>query len=379
MPDRQTVTIIGAGLIGGSLAAALHRASPPRHVVCIDRTEAMPGILKANVADEVVPLAGAAPHIGASKLIVLATPVDVILDLLSDLAPLLAPGTVVTDVGSTKDAICSRAAEVLPKGVHFVGGHPMAGAARGGVAAADPRLFRARPWVLCPSSASGDAAWLGVLDLVEAVGALPLAMAPREHDEVLAMTSHVPQLLAIALFHAAMAADAEHGLLGLLGGGAFRDMTRVAASPWPVWRGILASNREPVRVALDRLQGSLDAVRSALDNDALETLWQPVAAARRALAPDERPPRRRGEFRALVDRCDSDLLAALGERLQAVRRIGALKQEVGAVVLDPVREAQLLARWRTWGRESGVPPELLEPLFATIVGHSRKAQAVPPG
>jgi chorismate mutase len=258
--------------------------------------------------------------------------------------------------------------------VHFLGGHPLAGAERSGIAAADHRLFRGTPWVLCPETDTPEAAWLGMLDLLEEVGALPVAMGAGEHDELLAATSHVPQLVALALVHAATSLDASHGLLGLVAGPTFREMTRVAASPWEVWQGILATNRVAVLAALERLETSLATLRRAMEADDLGQLWHDVAAARGSLPGGGPAPRRQADLRAVVDRCDARLLATLGERFRAVEAIGALKQATGRAVLDSAREARLLERWRQWGSQEGVPETLLEPLFASVVSTSRRVQ-----
>ncbi|HPC83356.1 MAG TPA: prephenate dehydrogenase/arogenate dehydrogenase family protein [Thermoanaerobaculaceae bacterium] len=376
MPD-ETIVIIGCGLVGGSLGAALRRARPQARVVGVDLACHLAAITRAGAADVAVELAEAGPHLVSSRLVILATPVDTILELLPSLAPRLAPGTLLTDVGSAKVAICARAREVVPPGVAFVGGHPLAGSERSGVGAIDPRLFRNRPYVLCPLPDLPERHWLALLDLVRDLGAVPLTLEPSEHDELLAATSHVPQLVALALMALARNADATHGLLSALAGPALREMTRVAGSAWEVWSGILATNRRPVLDALDQLQTVLGELRQALAEDTLEPRWRELAAARRALDERPRPAGRQHALRAVIDHCDTALLAALARRLDAVRAIGALKREVGAAVLDPGREARLIELWRRMASEEEVPVELWEPVLNTILGHSRRTQAGP--
>jgi prephenate dehydrogenase len=376
MSDDTTV-VVGCGLIGGSLGAALRRARPHQRVVGVDLPGHLDAVIRAGAADEAVALADAGPHLATSRLVILASPVDAILDLLPAIAPRLAPGTLVTDVGSTKTAICARAAKVLPAHVAFVGGHPLAGSERSGTGAIDLRLFRNRPYVLCPPTGLREKPWLAALDLVHDLGAVPLALDPIEHDELLATTSHVPQLVALALMGLAQRTDATHGLLPVVAGPAYREMTRVAASAWEVWTGILATNRAPVLAALDRLQDVIGELRQALAADTLEPLWQELVAARRTLDQQPRPTGRQHALREVVDRCDTTLLATLGRRLHAVRAIGALKRQLGASVLDAGREARLAELWRTWASEEGVPCELWEPLLTTILGHSRMTQSCP--
>ena len=370
-----TTVIVGCGVIGGSLAAALRRARPHERVVGVDLPDRLAALTRTGAVDEAVTFGEADPHLAETRLVILAAPVDAILDLLPAVAPRLAPGTLVTDVGSTKALICARASEVLPAKAAFVGGHPLAGSERCGVGAIDPRLFRGRPYVLCPPTDVHEEHWLTVLDLVRDLGATPLALEPCEHDQVLAATSHVPQLVALALMTLARDADATHGVLPTVAGPAFREMTRVAGSAWEVWSGILATNRAPVLDALDRLQAAIGELRQALAADTLEPLWRELSAARRALDQQPRPTGRQHALRAVVDRCDTTLLATLGRRLHAVRGIGALKREAGAQVLDASREARLTELWRSWASEEGVPPELWEPLLTTILGHSRMTQA----
>lgn len=374
MPENLTV-IIGCGLIGGSLGVALRSARPGEHVVAVDLPPRLDAIVRTGVADEAIPLAEAGRVLSESRLVILATPVDAMLELLPAIAPHLAPGTLVTDVGSTKVALCARAHEVLPRHVAFVGGHPLAGSERSGPGAAHPRLFRDRPYFLCPPADLGEEHWLAVLALVADVGAIPLVLDPAEHDELLAATSHILQLVALALVASARRADATHGLLPSAAGPAFREMTRVAASPWEVWNGILATNRGPVLAALERLQAALAEVREALAAGTLEPLWRDLAGVRRGLDEQPQPAGRQQVLRAAIDRCDTVLLSALGRRLGAVRAIGALKRESGAEVLDAGREARLAERWRRWAGEEGVPAELWQPLLATILGHSRRTQA----
>ena len=242
------VAIIGLGLIGGSLARALTREG--WSVVGVDRAEV---VRRARAARA---LAAGSADVAAAldvRLIVLAAPPRANLALLRRLAPRLAPGTVVTDLGSVKRPICRLAHEL---GVEsFVGGHPMAGRERSGWDASHADLFRDHPWIVATDDAKRSAL-TSVLRMVRATGARPHRMSAEEHDRTVAFLSHVPQLVAWALEAAAKGDDVAARHLALAGPG-FRDMTRLARSPRPLWREILGQNRGEVARALAALARAL--------------------------------------------------------------------------------------------------------------------------
>jgi prephenate dehydrogenase len=163
------------------------------------------------------------------------------------------PGLVVTDVGSVKQPICAAAARLGLRG--FVGGHPLAGTERSGFDASSATLFAGRSWMLTPGPGGKRAARV-VAALARAAGARPVRLLPAEHDRVVAFLSHVPQLVAWALFDA-VHADAVGGRHLDIAGPGFRDMTRLARSPRPLWRQILAQNRTEVRRALNAFRRAL--------------------------------------------------------------------------------------------------------------------------
>jgi prephenate dehydrogenase len=258
--------------------------------------------------------------------------------------------------------------------VHFVGGHPIAGLETSGVEAADPLLFNERVYMLCPDQETPPEALLAVLDIVDDLSAVPVTIEPEEHDRILAVVSHVPQLLAIALVHAALEDDGTHGLLDTIAGPGFLGLTRVAASDFEVWRSILETNLPAIRRGLDRLEASLAAVRSSLGSEELGALWQTVSSRRRKMSVDTLPRPRKPELRQLVDRYDEQILKALGNRLKVVRKIGAIKQSAEMPVGDPDRERNLMRTRLEWARALDVPEEVAEELFQVIVKHGRKAQ-----
>jgi prephenate dehydratase/prephenate dehydrogenase/chorismate mutase len=328
-----------------------------------------------QIGDAVAPLDEAAARLPAASLVVLAGPVTAIADGVAGLAPHLRPGTIVTDVGSVKTDITRRAWAAMPSGVWFIGGHPIAGSDHAGAENADALLFNARPYLLCPSPATPPEALLRLIGVVEDLGAAPIAIEPEEHDRLLAAVSHAPQLLAIALMDAALAADRTHGLLARVAGRGFLDATRIAASEYEVWRGILDLNREAVAEALDRVAASLAEVRRIFATGDLEPLWNRASEQRRRMAPESARRPRRAELRQLIDRCDEDLLRAVGARLRAVRRIGREKAKRDSPVFDPERERLLLEQRLAWARAADVPPDLAQALFVVLLDASRRMQA----
>jgi prephenate dehydrogenase len=249
------VAIAGLGLIGGSLARAL--VARGHEVRGVDGPPALRRARAAGAIDKGVATVEAAAR--GTDLVVLAAPPRVNLALLRRLAPLCRAGLAVTDVGSVKVPIEKEARRL---GLAcFVGGHPIAGSEGSGFDASSATLFRGHAWVLTPS-ADADALRL-VHRLVRAVGAQPFLLDAAEHDRTLAFLSHVPQIVSWALYEAAVRDPVARRGLGLAGPG-FRDMTRLARSPRPLWRDILGQNRAEVARALRAFEAALVRSRRSL-------------------------------------------------------------------------------------------------------------------
>jgi prephenate dehydrogenase len=270
--DVEQLTICGVGLIGGSLALAARRAGV-RQIVGI---ELNPLAQPANVVDSWVDAADAnavTEALSKAQLTVLAVPVGVSLQLLPRA---LAGASVVTDCGSTKRAIVERAAAEKHRS-RFVPGHPMAGHPEGGVANARADLFAGRRWILCTEGADADAVAL-VEGLVRALGAEPVLLDAEAHDRAVALTSHVPQLMASAL--AVLSAEQDAGAAA---GPAFASATRVAGGAESMWRDIFETNPDAVASALKRLGSELDAVAKGLEQGDARQALELLARARRVL------------------------------------------------------------------------------------------------
>lgn len=271
----NTVAIAGVGLIGGSFALALRKAGFTGRILGVSSRRTLREALELGVIDEAADLAGAAAR---ADLLFLAQPILRILDTLDALRPLIREGCLVTDAGSTKALIAARGAAALGER-RFLGGHPMAGKESRGCAAADADLFRGRRWVLtpaCPEQMETPA----VMELrrwLEAIGALPLVMAPAEHDAIVAFTSHLPQLVSTALA-AALAREVDPDRAARVSGPGLLDTTRLALSPYDVWADILATNQAPVERALDALLDVLGALRAGLTAESTGELFSRAAA-----------------------------------------------------------------------------------------------------
>lgn len=380
------ITIIGCGLIGGSLGLALKRRRAGRHVItCLDLPERIPAIKEAGVAD-IVGSSGSggsddngnpndfAALIPESDLVVVATPVQFVPETLAKLKPFLRENTIVTDVGSTKGKIMAEAPGLLPSGVHFIGGHPMAGAERSGVEAADPLLFSDRVYALCPYPDTPPEALLTMIELVESLGAVPVTIEPEEHDRVVAMVSHLPHFIAVALMHAAMTGDAEHGMMEQMAGRGFLDMTRLAAANYAMWQGIMETNATAIGEAMERFNRSLALITETMTGPDGEAIWENAAQKRRTMTPETRVRSRRQDLRTVIDRQDKLLMSVLARRFDAVRKIGKLKMHQAAPVVDPDRERRMMVERRDWGKSLSLPEEMIDELFAVILKHSSLVQ-----
>jgi prephenate dehydrogenase len=256
--DFRRIAIVGLGLMGGSLAFAARRRFPDATIVGIDRDDVVTAARQLGALSHGT---SALDGVAGADLVVLAAPVVANIETLGRLPELLSGPAIVTDLGSTKRATL-HAARALPPALQFLGGHPLAGAARGGIEASRADLFERRSWVLTPSLTTPREVVARLGAFVRALGAIPLELDADTHDHVLAFTSHLPQLTASALMQVVGEAVGEAGLQ--FSGGGLADTTRVASSPARIWTDICQTNADELVPALDRLIDSLQAVRRDL-------------------------------------------------------------------------------------------------------------------
>jgi prephenate dehydrogenase len=257
------ITIIGAGLIGGSLALAARRAALCEKVTGWNGGHSLDDALALGVIDTAEESFERGQTCRAD-LIYLAAPVGAIIDFLRSRGRLLKRGAIVTDAGSTKREICRAARESLPDDVFFVGGHPMAGSQKGGVEFADADLFKGAAYAI--TTGSRAEAVERVIEMVKAIGSRPTLLTAEAHDRVVACVSHAPQLLSTAL---ALAAGREAETLA---GRGLEDMTRLAASRWEVWRDICATNADEMEKALGELIDQIQWLHQAVAEKRFEDI-----------------------------------------------------------------------------------------------------------
>jgi prephenate dehydrogenase len=201
--------------------------------------------------------------VAGADIVILATPVRTIVDMIGELSAFLWPGTLVLDMGSTKSAICAAMA-CLPAGIQPIGGHPMTGKEQAGFGAAEPGLYRDAPWILSPLPRTSPAALALATELVQAVGARPIVLEPQRHDRLVASISHLPFLLASALVHTVADMGDDDPMVWDLAAGGFRDTSRVAASDIRMFMDILTTNRDAVLAQIDCFDAHLHELRSLL-------------------------------------------------------------------------------------------------------------------
>ena len=290
-PDQafRRIAVVGFGLVGASFAAAVRAAYPDTRVLAVDIDERT----LAEAVERGWATDGALPDDPAFErsvgdgcdLVVLATPVGAAERYFEDLARWGYRG-IVTDTASTKARITALAERVLPHPENFVPGHPMAGSEVNGIEGARPDLFKGAHWILCPDADTPAEHFPRLHELVTSIGARVIALPREDHDEAVAVVSHVPHIMASSLVQlASRHADDQQALMRLAAGG-FKDSTRIAAGSPELWCGIAFDNKDALSDGLDEIQGIIGAFADALASDdraSLTALLADAAAARRAL------------------------------------------------------------------------------------------------
>jgi prephenate dehydrogenase len=270
----DTLTIVGVGLIGGSIGLAAKQRGLARRVLGVGhRQSSLDQAVARGAVDEI-----SLNHLEAvprADVAVFCTPVDLIGEQILSAAPLCKPGTLVTDAGSTKAELVRTIEGRLPPNIHFVGSHPLAGSEKRGSEHARGDLFEGKLTIVTQTAETDGGTLDRTVEFWQALGSQVVVMDPEAHDRALALTSHLPHLVASALVSILTPRASELTASG------FRDTTRIAAGDASLWTGILLQNREPLLAALDRLDASLAQFRHALETLDRPTLNHLLTQAKR--------------------------------------------------------------------------------------------------
>jgi len=268
----RQITIIGTGLIGGSFALAARKSGFLGKIVGSDRENVLLRARDFGAIDDTI--VSPEEAVKGSDLVVLATPVGSIIDLIERIGPLVSPDALITDVGSTKSEIMDRAQSVFGSEVsnRFLPGHPMAGKEHGGVEHADAHLFQDAVWLLTPfpdqeieSSKSAK-----FVRLLEKIGTRVVLFDAAEHDRLCALVSHLPQMISTAFASTLVDEIGDDPQANAIGGRALREMTRIARSPYSMWRDIALTNTKNIQDALLKLEQKMAHIRENLRTRELE-------------------------------------------------------------------------------------------------------------
>ncbi len=284
----KRVVIIGVGLIGGSLGLALKRKGFTGTLIGVDHPHILDIARQRHIIDEAVPKERASQATSSADLIFLCTPISDILRLIQTMGADVRPGALITDVGSTKRRIAEMANLYLPSHCDFIGGHPMAGSESNGVEAADPFLFENTTYVLAPSKPINEAKRKGFGELIEMTGAKVLLISPLLHDEIAAAVSHLPQMAAIALMSLAARRQKESSHFLKMAAGGFRDMTRIASSPFGIWEDILKTNSDMIETYIDAYVEELQKLKATIQAESMANLFDTSAKNRLSIPKDTR-------------------------------------------------------------------------------------------
>jgi cyclohexadieny/prephenate dehydrogenase len=282
----ERVAFIGIGLIGASMALAMRRAGLVGTMIAVARRpKTRKTALDLKIVDEVTK--DYAKAVQGADLVVIATPVGTNAEIAKAISKHLKPGAIVTDVGSVKQAVVEAIAPHLPKNVHFVPGHPIAGTEHSGPEAGFAELFEKRWTILTPTPKTSPKATAKIEKLWSTIGARVARMEPEHHDRVLAITSHLPHLIAYTIVGTAtdLGGDLKQEIIQYSASG-FRDFTRIAASDPVMWRDIFLNNRDAVLEILQRFTEDLTAMQRVIrkgDGQMLEDSFARTRAIRRGI------------------------------------------------------------------------------------------------
>jgi len=270
--SNKKITIVGLGLIGGSLAKALYEKAGIRNILAVDRNrDYINKALKDGIIREGYDSFD--QNIWNSDIIFVCTPVKQAIDHIGKIAENVGPDTIVTDVGSTKGEILEYV-NSLKSPPCFIGGHPMAGSEKAGYFASSSHLFENAYYILCPSRTCSTRALELMKSITESIGALPLVLDHKQHDQIAGCVSHVPHVVAAALVN--LVKTMEHGsnYMQMLAAGGFKDITRIASSNPEIWENITLSNKEQIKSILDVYVNLIKEFERFIENSDSQSIYK---------------------------------------------------------------------------------------------------------
>lgn len=280
--DPRSIVLYSVGLLGGSIGLALKASGYKGRIIGLSSPGAIATALQHGCIDEGHPYDELGSVMQNADCLFLCSPILAIMETIERLGAMtLPPGCIITDVGSTKSRIMDTAGQRLPKHVHFIGGHPMAGSEKHGPAASDPYLFQNAIYVLTPHENTPADIIDGFAAFIEKnLGCRHVRLNPQLHDSIAAMVSHVPHLLAVTLVNVAAAMDNRIPGTLMLAAGGFKDMTRIASSPYAMWHDILSTNKDRIGPVIDDCIAAMTAMKQQLGNDSLKPAFDSASVTR---------------------------------------------------------------------------------------------------
>ena len=281
----KKAAIVGLGLIGGSLGLALKRKFPGLNILGAGRQVVIDEAITIHAIDRGFLKTEVEACISDADLVILCMPINTIINMLPMIAKSIKPGTLVTDVGSTKHQIVETANKIFPKDRYFLGGHPMAGTEHRGIHSADALLFENAVYILTPTPNIPQKLIKSFRHMIEKIGARVILLDPDRHDRAAAAVSHLPQLTAISLMNLVSRQEDSDLFLQLAAGG-FRDMTRIASSPYDMWHDIIQTNQTEILKSLDQMINTLQDIKERVAKDQLSEEFEHAVKNRSVIPKD---------------------------------------------------------------------------------------------
>jgi len=271
----DSVAVIGIGLIGGSVCRAVKKFEVSREVIGIDSDER---VLQFAVAEGIVDRALVEPSgVIDSEVVVIATYVDTISDIIERILPNLKEGCLITDVGSVKSNVVNGVNKVLNDKVFFIGSHPIAGKEHSGIKNSTPDLFNGKKVIVTPTNDSNEAAVEKITDFWVSLGAEVVTLAPEFHDRIFAYVSHLPHLAAYSLVNSVSSANVDN--IFSYSGGGLKDYTRISASSPQMWKTIFLQNKRYILESMEAFKINIEKLESAIKNEDIDELMHILESA----------------------------------------------------------------------------------------------------